>query len=209
MKSKNVGTLDRLLRVVLAEICIIAGIFWASLEWQIILFLLSVVLLVQAATGVCGFYSMLRWNTCENVKRNNKNLVRASLALILIVAVVGSYASSVLTGNIFMTDFGSVKKPYDLTLNYTAKDLRQESIGSYEQLTADFAAFENKYANYRPFAIMFDSRFTGDMQNISVIINSSGEDIHSGSLTKAHDNLAKAGPIFDSMLRRSGLAESS
>ncbi len=206
MKSKNIGTLDRLLRVFLAETCIVASFFWVSMEWQIILFLIAVVAIVQAATGVCGFYSMLRWNTCENIKRDNKSLIRASLVVILLLAVAGSYASAVLTKDIFMTDFRSVKEPYDLTINYASKDQRPESIASYEQLTTAFAAFQNKYAKYRPFAVMFDGRFSGDMQNISVIINSSGKDIHSGSLTNACNNLKKADPIFQDMLKRNGLA---
>lgn len=206
MKKKNIGTLDRLLRVLLAEIGIIAAFFWTSPEWQIFLFLLAVVLLVQAATGVCGFYSMLRWNTCENIKRGNKNMIRASLALILLAAVVGSYASAVVTRDTFMTDFKSIREPYNLTIDYSGKDLRQESIASYEHLTAAFAVFQNKYSKYRPFAVMFDGQFSGDLQNISIIINSSGEDIHTGSLAKAHDNLEKAEPIFESMLKRNGLA---
>jgi hypothetical protein len=207
VKNKNIGTLDRLFRVFLAEILIIAGFFWAGMEWQIILFLLAVVLLFQAATGVCGLYGMLKWNTCENIKRNNKNLIRASLALILLVAVVGGYASAVLTRDIFMTDLKGVEESYNLTIYYSGKDLGQESISSYEQLKTANAVFQNKYAMYRPFAVMFDGRLSGDMKNISLAVNSSGEDIHMGSLAKAHDNLEKARPIFQAILRRNGFGQ--
>jgi hypothetical protein len=209
VKRKNIGTLDRMLRVFLAEILIIVGFFWAGMEWQIILFLLAVVLLFQAATGVCGLYSMLRWNTCENIKRDNKKLIRASLALVLLVAVVGGYASAVLTRDIFIMDLKGVEDPYNSTIYYSGKDLRQESIASYDQLKTANAAFQNKYAAYRPFAVMFDGRLSGDMKNISLAVTSSGEDIHTGSLAKAHDSLEKAVPIFQEILRRNGLAQMS
>ncbi len=72
---RNIGTLDRLLRIIAAEVCVLAAFFWVSKEWQIVLYLLAAVLLFQAATGVCGFYNLLGWNTCENIKRKDKNLL--------------------------------------------------------------------------------------------------------------------------------------
>ncbi len=94
---KNIGTFDRLLRVFIAEICIIIGFFWASTDWQIFLYLIAVVMIFQAATGACGIYKMLGWNTCERVKRDNKNLIRAALAGIIIFGIAAAYASAVLT----------------------------------------------------------------------------------------------------------------
>jgi hypothetical protein len=206
VKSKNIGTLHRLARVFLAEVLIIAGFFWVGMEWQIILFLFAVVLLFQAATGVCGLYSMLRLNTCEKIRRDNKRLIRASLAMVLIVAVAGSYASAVMTRDAFTNDMKGVEEPYNLTIGYFGKDMREESIESYERLKTANAAFQSKYATYRPFAVMFDGCLSGDMRNISLIVNSSGEDIHTGSLARARANLEKAGPIFRSIRKRNGFA---
>ncbi|MDQ1262555.1 MAG: hypothetical protein QG575_1736, partial [Euryarchaeota archaeon] len=38
---KNLGTMDRLLRVILAEICILVAFFWATEVWQIPLYLIA------------------------------------------------------------------------------------------------------------------------------------------------------------------------
>jgi hypothetical protein len=196
---RNVGTLDRLLRVILAEACVLAAFFWLGGEWQIVFYLLAAVLLVQAATGVCGFYNFLGWNTCENIKRKDKNLLPIVLMAMIVVAVVGSYGSAVLTKDIFLEDLSSIKKPYDLTMQYTSQDLRQESIQQFELLESATAAFQDKYKGYRPLAVKFDDQFTGDMQNLSAIVSGSREDIQKGSLKTAHDNLERAKPLMQKM----------
>ncbi len=203
---KNVGTLDRLLRVFLAEVCFIAGFFWVSTEWQILLYLIAVVMVFQAATGVCGIYNMLRLNTCEKVRRSNKNLIRASLAVIIVIAVAGSYASAVLTKDMLAKDIMDMRNPYNLTLDYTSKGMNQESVNSYQNLSTALTAFNDKYSGYRPLAVKFDDRFTGDMKNLTAIIGISGDDIQMGKLTKAHGKLAEAGPIFESMISRDNLS---
>ncbi|MFB3765758.1 MAG: DUF2892 domain-containing protein [Methanotrichaceae archaeon] len=203
---KNIGTLDRLLRVFLAEICIIAGFFWVSTDWQILLYLIAALMVFQAATGVCGFYNMLRWNTCERVKRSNKNLIRASLAILIVIAVAGAYTSAVLTKDMLTRDIMDMRNPYNLTLDYTSKGLNKESLSSYQNLSSALAAFNDKYSKYRPLAVKFDDGFTGDMKNLTAIIGISGDDIQMGKLTKAHDKLALAGPIFESMMSRNNLS---
>jgi hypothetical protein len=196
---RNVGTLDRLLRVILAEVCVLAAFFWLGREWQIVFYLLAAVLLVQAATGVCGFYNFLGWNTCENIKRKDKNLLPIVLTAMIVVAVAGSYSSAVLTKNIFLDDLSSIKEPYDLTMQYTSQGLRQESIQQFELLESAIAAFQEKYKDYRPPAVKFDDHFTGDVQNLSAIVSGSRENIQKGSLTAAHDNLERAKPLLQKM----------
>ncbi|HSD58649.1 MAG TPA: DUF2892 domain-containing protein [Methanotrichaceae archaeon] len=202
---RNVGTLDRLLRVILAEVCVLAAFFWLGREWQIVFYLLAAVLLVQAATGVCGFYNFLKWNTCENIKRKDKNLLPIALMVMIVVAVVGSYGSAVLTRDIFLNDLSSIKEPYDLTLQYTSQDLRQESAQQFERLESSFAAFQEKYTDYRPLVVKFDDQFTADVQNLSAIISGSREDIHKGNLKVAHDNLERAKPLLQKMQEHKGL----
>ncbi len=202
---KNVGTLDRLLRVILAEVCVLAAVFWLGKEWQIVFYLLTAVLLVQAATGVCGFYNFLRWNTCETIKRKDKNLIPFALIAMIVVAVAGSYGSAVLTRDIFQSDLSSIMEPYNLTMKYTGQDLRNESVQQFELLESAFNAFDEKYRDYRPWAIKFDDQFTGDLQNLSAIISGSKKDIHQGSLKTAHDNLQRAEPVFNSIRERNGL----
>ncbi len=202
---KNVGTFDKLLRVILAEVCVLAAFFWLGREWQIVLYLLAAVLLVQAATGVCGFYNFLKWNTCENIKRKDKNLLPIALVVIIVVAVVGSYGSAVLTRDIFQDDLSSIREPYDLTMQYAGQDLRQESVRQFELFESAVAAFQEKYTDYRPLAVKFDDQFTEDMQNLSAIISGSREDIHKGSLKAAHDNLERAKPLLQKMQEHKGL----
>jgi hypothetical protein len=196
---RNVGTLDRLLRVILAEVCVLAAFFWLGREWQIVFYLLAAVLLVQAATSVCGFYNFLGWNTCENIKRKDKNLLPIVLTAMILVAVAGSYGSAVLTKDIFLDDLSSIKEPYDLTMQYTSQGLRQESIQQFELLESAIAAFQEKYKDYRPPAVKFNNQFTGDVQNLSAIVSGSREDIQKGSLKAAHDNLERAKPLLQKM----------
>ncbi len=202
---KNVGTFDRLLRVILAEICMLAAFFWLGKEWQIVFYLLAAVLLLQAATGVCGFYNFLKWNTCENIKRKEKNLIPVALMVMIVVAVAGSYGSIVLTTDIFQDDLSSIEEPYDLTTQYVSQDLRQESVQQFEQLESALAAFQEKYSDYRPPTVKFDDQFSGDLQNLSAIISSSREDIYNGSLKTAHDNLQMGRPALQRMLERNSL----
>jgi hypothetical protein len=201
---RNVGSLDRLLRVILAEACILAAFFWLGKEWQIVFYLLAAVLLIQAATGVCGFYNFLGWNTCENIKRKDKNLLPIAIVVLIVVAVAGSYGSAVLTRDIFLNDLNSIIEPYNLTMEYTLQGLRFESVQQFEQLENAAHDFQEKYSDYRPLAVKFDDHFADDMQNLSAIISSSNEEIHNGSLTTAHDSLQRAKPLLQSMQGRRG-----
>lgn len=196
---KNIGTLDRLLRIILAEICILTAFFWVGKDWQIVLYLIAAVMLFQAATGACGFYNLLGWNTCESIKRKDKNMTKVAVVIIVAIAGIGIYGSSVLTTNIFLEDLNVVREPYDLTLNYTGQDMRSESIGQFESLEKAFSAFQEKYEDYRPMVVKFDGQFTGDLQNISAAISASKEDVYNGSLEAAHQNLLKAEPVFQKM----------
>lgn len=63
MFARNVGTLDRGLRIVVG-LALIAGFFLnpeASLRW---LYLLGIVPLATGLAGSCGLYSLIGINTC-------------------------------------------------------------------------------------------------------------------------------------------------
>ncbi|GAB4446550.1 MAG: DUF2892 domain-containing protein [Chloroflexi bacterium OHK40] len=62
---RNVGTLDRDIRLVLAAIFALVALFapFGGL-WQIIPATLALVMLLTAAFGVCPFYSLFGLNTC-------------------------------------------------------------------------------------------------------------------------------------------------
>lgn len=61
---RNVGSLDRGFRVLLAVAFVIAGIM-ASGALAIVLYVLAGVMLVTAAVGFCPLYRLVGMNTCR------------------------------------------------------------------------------------------------------------------------------------------------
>lgn len=193
------------MRVFLAELCILIAFFWRTSEWQILLYLVAVVLLVQAATGVCGLYNLLRWNTCEMVKRKNKNLTAIVLVLAVIIAAIGGYASAVLTRNIFIQDLQSFQEPYSQTMSGLEKGEKADAFASWDRMNSSFSSFERKYSNYRPVAVRFDGQLSGDLQNITYLLRGSKEEISQGNLSQAERDLLKVEAIIEGMKARNGL----
>lgn len=62
--KKNAGTLDRLIRIVLALVIIVAGFYYQSL-----LALVAVIPLVSGITGFCPLYAAFDLSTCGVQKR--------------------------------------------------------------------------------------------------------------------------------------------
>jgi len=199
---KNLGTMDRLLRVILAEICILVAFFWATEVWQIPLYLIAGVMLLQAGTASCSVYNLLGWNRCDIVRRKDKNIKTAFVVIVLLLAVVGSFASSFLTKDIFLEDLGSVNESYTVALASTGQEGPGNATVQYEKLESSFTAFQDKYSKYRPMTVKFDGNFTFQMNNISAAIAGSKEDLLQGNLTSAHDELKKVGPIIEKMQDR-------
>lgn len=194
--------MDRLLRIILAELCILIAFFWVAVDWQIPLYLIALIMLFQAATGTCGLYNMLGWNSCETIKRKDKNLKTAFVVVALVVAVAGSYASIVLTKNIFLDDLGKVNEPYSLALQYSGQGQTNDTLEQYANLENAFGSFQKKYSQYRPFVVKFDGNFTLEVNNISSAIYGSRESMNRSNLTGAHQELQKAEPIMQSLLKR-------
>ena len=199
---KNLGIMDRLLRVILAEICILVAFFWVTVEWQIPLYLIAGVMLLQAATATCSIYNLLGWNRCEIVRRKDKNLMTAFVVVALLLAVAGSYASAVLTKDIFLEDLGIVNESYNQALHSLDQGRSDSATMRYGELESAFAAFSKKYSKYKPLTIKFDGNFTIEMNNISAAIYSSHEDILQGNLTRGQEELNKAGPDMQRMRER-------
>ena len=189
---KNLGTFDRFLRIILAELCILIAFFWMGQEWQIPLYLAGGLVMVQAATGRCGLYGMLGWNSCEKIKRKDKNLMAAFIVIALAVAVAGGYASAIVTKNIFLEDLSKVKEPYSLAIQSLGEGQGEKAMEEYGLLESAWRAFLEKYSTYRPFAVRFNEEFTPAMQNITAAISRSGEAIRQGNLSGACVELQKA-----------------
>jgi hypothetical protein len=199
---KNLGIMDRLLRVILAEICILVAFFWVTTEWQIPLYLIAGVMLLQAGTATCSIYTLLGWKNCEIVRRKDKNLKTAFVVAALLLAAAGSYASAVLTKDIFLEDFGIVNESYNQALHSLDLGGRDNATMRYGELESAFAAFSKKYSKYKPLTIKFDGNFTIEMNNISAAISQSKEDILQGNLTRGQEELKKAGPDMQKMRDR-------
>jgi hypothetical protein len=196
---KNLGTFDRFLRIILAELCLMIAFFWVAQEWQIPLYLAGGLVLVQAATGRCGLYGMLGWNSCEKIKRKDKNLMAAFVLIALAVAVVGGYGSAIVTKNIFLEDLSTVKEPYSMAIQSLSEGQGEKAMEEYDLLESVWRAFQEKYATYRPFAVMSNEEFTLTMQNITTAVSRSREEIRQGNLSGACIELQKAEPSFQEL----------
>jgi hypothetical protein len=199
---KNLGTRDRLLRVILAEVCILIAFFWVGDEWQIPIYLIAAVLLLQAATATCSINTLLGWNSCETVKRRDKNLMAVFVVAALLLAVAGSYGSAVITRNVFLGEAESVNASYSMTMQSLDEGNRENATMQYGMLESSFGNFSKKYSKYRPLTIKYDGNFTGDMNNISTAISGSGEEIRQGDLVRARERLSQAGPEMIRILDR-------
>jgi hypothetical protein len=199
---KNLGTMDRLLRVILAEICILVAFFWVTVEWQIPLYLIAGVMLLQAGTATCSIYTLLGWNRCDIVQRKDKNLMTAFVVAALLLAIVGGYASALLTKSIFLEDLGSVNDSYSQTLHSLDQEERDNATVHYGNLERAFEAFLKKYSKYKPLTIKFDGNFALEMNNISTAISGSKEDILQGNLRRGREELMKVELDLQRMLNR-------
>ena len=60
--------------------------------------------------------------------------------------------------------------------------MRECTYPEYGKLNGTFENFSEKYSEYRPLTVKFDSNFAIEMNNVSAAISSSGEDIRQGDL---------------------------
>jgi hypothetical protein len=64
--EKNVGMTDRIVRIVLGLILIIAfALNYVPSPWSYLVAIIGLILLVTGALGTCGLYSVLGMNTLE------------------------------------------------------------------------------------------------------------------------------------------------
>jgi hypothetical protein len=70
--NQNLGTVDRVLRVLIGISFIYIGIFLLFGLIQIIFVLFGVGFLINAITGFCGIYYLLGISTCRIPKKSKK-----------------------------------------------------------------------------------------------------------------------------------------
>jgi hypothetical protein len=63
--NKNVGTIDKVIRIILGIVLMIVAFTTASTVLKVVLFIIGLVALVTALSGFCLLYKLLGVNTCK------------------------------------------------------------------------------------------------------------------------------------------------
>ncbi len=206
MIKKNVGVLDRLIRVVLAEIFFILAWFWFGGVTQIVLYVLSLIMVVTAGMGFCGLYKIFGFSTNKNEKKLSRIVMAVLVIIFLIIAIGGAYASSFFSKKLFIEDFNAMNNNYKQTLYYTGQDNRAESTTNYEKLVSSFSVFQKKYNTYKPVAIRSDFKFNSDLEKVGQLIASSKDEIYNGDLKTLHYKLESIRLSFQEILKRNNFS---
>ncbi|MEY2664751.1 MAG: hypothetical protein RIT04_559 [Candidatus Parcubacteria bacterium] len=62
--KKNIGTFDRVVRIIIGIACIVGSYFVATLLIKVVLIALGVFSIYEALVGWCAFYALIGRNTC-------------------------------------------------------------------------------------------------------------------------------------------------
>lgn len=204
---KNESAIDRIIRLIVSELLIIGAFFWSWGVWQILLYVIGVIILITSITGFCGLYKIFKINTIRiQIVPVNIYTKIFSLVLFLVIAFAGSYYSIFITKKIFLDDYNRMNNYYKQTLFYTGQEKRLEAIDNYDRLIAEYSIFSSKYTHYHPYVIKSDKLFNSDIEKISKIINSLKENIYTGDLKESHINLETVRPIFQDILKRNNFS---
>ncbi len=60
---KNEGTLDRIIRIIAGLAALAVAYLWLTGTWQIVLYVVGIVLILTGLMGVCLLYKVLHMNT--------------------------------------------------------------------------------------------------------------------------------------------------
>lgn len=61
----NESTTDRVIRVIIGSLALVAGLFWLAGTAQIIAYVVGVAALATGLVGFCGLYALLGVSTCK------------------------------------------------------------------------------------------------------------------------------------------------
>lgn len=204
---KNENFLDRLIRIILAEVLFIAALFWFGGVGQIIFYVVAAIMLITAGTGFCGLYKLFGIDTNKiEIRNNSKILTGGFIIVFLIIAVAGSYYSNFFTKKFFLEDYNRMNNYYKQTLFYTGQGKRSESMDNYAKLVTEYSVFSNTYQTYHPYVIARDGQFNADLIKASDIILGLKDTVNSGDLKLAHAEFEKVRPIFQNILKRNGFS---
>ena len=64
MIKQNEGTIDRVVRVIIGSLALLAGFFWLTGVLQVVAYVVGAVALITGLVGFCGLYSLIGVSTC-------------------------------------------------------------------------------------------------------------------------------------------------
>jgi len=204
---KNVGTIDRIIRLFLAEIFFMLGFYWFGGAGQVGAYILAGIMLVTAVVSFCPLYKLFRVDTSVLLGKVMSKTMMGILGLIfLAVAVGGSYASYFFSKKFFLEDYNEMNQSYKQALFFTGQENRSEAISNYTELVTRYFAFQTKYQSYHPYVISHDENFDTDLEKVSDIIAALEKEVMTGDLKAAHVNLEQVRPVFQDILKRNGFS---
>jgi len=207
MIKSNEGLIDRVARVAIGALALVAGGFWLGGTPQIIAYTVGVLMSVTGFMGFCGLYAVLKIQTCN---RNEKPLSVKQLSLLIVLFLVlligGGFISNTITKKKFLEEYGKMNGFYKQTLFLTGQSKRTEAIANYESWKAAFAVFSSKYSAYKPFAFRNDKEFNNDLLKVSNILIEAKEGVYSGDLPATHKKLEEVRPLYQAMFKRNGFS---
>jgi hypothetical protein len=205
--KKNENMVDRLIRVLVAELLFLAAYFWFGGILSIILYALGAIMLITAATGFCLLYLPFGINTSHKYPGKIKKIyVLLLIVIFTVVAVAGIYFSIFFSKKIFLEDFNKMNNYYKQTLFSTGQNKREFSIENYNNLAAEYNKYYNKYTSYHPYDLKKDSEFNQDLVNILQKITSLKGKVYSGDLKKTHLDFEQIRPVFQNILKRNNFS---
>ncbi|MFA6520988.1 MAG: hypothetical protein WCT53_01215, partial [Candidatus Gracilibacteria bacterium] len=139
-------------------------------------------------------------------KKINKWVVIVMVIFIAGVIGGGIYGSIFFTKKFFLEDYNKMNNFYKQTLFFTGQNKRAEAISNYDQLVVEYAVFQQKYTNYKPFVIKQDNNFDGDLVKVNGIVSGLKDSVYTGDLLLAHKSFEDIRPIFQEMLKRNNFS---
>lgn len=205
--SHHLSSLDRLVRLVLAVLLAEAGFFWLGSPWSWVAYGVAAVMLVTALLRYCPLYALLGLGKHSRRQRPQPWWRHALAVLLLLLLVVGgSLLSDRFTRTQFLEAFNGMNHHYKQTLFLTGKQQRDNAIAEYGQWVSTFSGFQQRYAQYRPYALRADRQLDADLIEVERLMREVEPLVRQGDLQQAHLDLEKVRPIFQELLRRNGFS---
>jgi hypothetical protein len=203
----NMHALDRLLRILLAIVCIELAYFWLAGGWRIVAGVAGAILLATAVKRFCPLYRLAGISTLRGTTGGTGAVMQAIAAALLVAVLAGgAVASSFFTRKLFLEDFNAMNNYYKQTLFLTGRNEREKAVANYDLLLTEYRRFQDKYASYRPYVLKGDAWFDGDLSKVAGILAAVDSGVSRGDLQQAHLDLEQIRPVFQEMFKRNGFS---